>query len=88
MINPLLTKAHWAPFRSHLGLDADLVSDMQGDVPPQVEPGNYTSHEFAEAISVTYSGSGRHLSGWAMQSITAAMARIRMSFSPGATSTP
>ena len=30
----------------------------------------------------------RHLSGWVMQSITTVMARTRMSFSPGATSTP
>ena len=33
-------------------------------------------------------GFRRYLAGWAMVSITAAMARIRMSFSPGATSTP
>ena len=29
-----------------------------------------------------------YLAGWAMVSITAAVARIRMSFSPGAISTP
>jgi hypothetical protein len=33
-------------------------------------------------------GFRRHLAGWAMVSITAAVARIRMSFSPGAISTP
>ena len=33
-------------------------------------------------------GSRRYLAGWAMVSITAATARIKMSFSPGATSTP
>lgn len=33
-------------------------------------------------------GCRRYLAGWAMVSITAAVARIRMSFSPGATSTP
>ena len=33
-------------------------------------------------------GRRRHLAGWAMVSITAAVARIKMSFSPGATSTP